>query len=113
MWSLKRSSGRNSEKCSSKFLAAQPCSPPKPRLKVDDSTSGLFLLLLRLIKCECQRLTYSGITCTLITCHIKSYRAHSYRSVGKETLCILKDLIPLTHEYKRKWLILEGRNTCA
>lgn len=32
MWSLKRSSGRNWEKCSNQFLAAQPCSPPKPRL---------------------------------------------------------------------------------
>lgn len=32
MWSLKRSSGRDSEKCSNQFLAAQPWCPPKPRL---------------------------------------------------------------------------------
>lgn len=58
----------------------------------DDNACSVFILLFRHIKCEFQRVTHFRIPCALTV----SSRAHSNISIGKEVLCISKDLIPLT-----------------
>lgn len=45
--------------------------------------------------------------------HVESLRADCHKSLGKETFCIFKDLIPLTKGNRKTELMLEGRVTRA
>lgn len=104
MWSVERSSCRNSEK----GMEPVPCciamqgpwateNPSEAKtLKVNGNTfSCCFLGLLNVSSRDSCALGLPALS-------IKSYRAHSHKSVGKKIICIFKDLIPLTHGYRRK-----------
>lgn len=65
----------------------------------DDNACSIFLLLLRHTKWEFQ----SNTLWDHLRSHIGSSRARSNKSIGKGTLYVFRDLIPLTHGNWGNW----------